>query len=128
MFTLNSLLSGTRSCLVTSGPVKIGLGKCSLSTLFMVTIFIDALPAGTNDRVTSLHVLDLPELACPGRLEDGPHVLFHQTCVKRDRHVPKLHVQLRILGGGETTVDMLPGDPLHVVQAGGEIQDTAEND
>ena len=62
-------------------------------------------------------ITDCPEFAGPGGLQDGPHVLFHEICVERDRHVPKLHVQLRILGGGETTVDMVLGDTQPVPNA-----------
>src|SRR3990172_845705 len=68
-------LSCTRICLVTSGPVKIGLGKGSWDTSCRETIFISS----SRERFPhQLHVLDLLELACPSRLENGPHVLLYQ--------------------------------------------------
>jgi hypothetical protein len=40
MLTIRSLLSDTRDCLVTSGPVNSGIRKGSLGTSFIFAIFI----------------------------------------------------------------------------------------
>ena len=91
MFTLNSLLSGTNSCLVTSGPVKIGLGKGSPARL-KADVGTESINLAFDDRDTANRAMtDLGDLAERIQADRDTVRLYVSQAVNMVPVVPQLH-------------------------------------